>query len=62
MITIPPGEGGGIVSAVAAANVAVQDFAASMVTEPVVQPVPDQPAKVEPEAGVAVRETTVPLL
>ena len=33
-----------------------------MVTEPVVQPVPLQPPKVEPEAGVAVRVTMVPLL
>ena len=37
-------------------------MAAFMVTEPVVQPVPLQPEKVEPEAAVAVRVTTVPLL
>ena len=43
-------------------NVAVQDMAAFIVTVPVVQPVPLQPAKVEPEAGVAVKVTTVPLL
>ena len=40
----------------------MQDVAVFMVTEPVVQPVPLQPAKVEPDAGVAVRVTTVPLL
>ena len=33
-----------------------------MVTEPVAQPVPDHPAKVEPEAGVAVKVTAAPLL
>jgi hypothetical protein len=43
-------------------NVAVQVPSAFMVIEPLVQPVPLQPAKVEPEAGVAVRVTTVPLL
>ncbi len=32
------------------------------VTEPLEQPVPDQPAKTEPEAGVAVSVTAVPLL
>ena len=40
----------------------MQEVAAFMVTEPVLQPVPLQPAKVEPDAGVAVRVTTVPLL
>jgi hypothetical protein len=35
---------------------------AFMVTVPVVQPEPDQPAKVEPAAGVAVKVTDVPLL
>ena len=35
---------------------------AFMVTVPVVQPEPDQPAKVEPAAGVAVKMTEVPLL
>ena len=43
-------------------NVAVQDVAAFMVTEPVAQPVLLHPAKVEPDAGVAVKATTVPLL
>ena len=43
-------------------NVAVQDMAAFMVTEPVVQPVPVQPANVEPDAGVAARVTVEPLL
>jgi hypothetical protein len=33
-----------------------------MLTTPVLQPVPLQPAKVEPEAGVAVSVTVVPLL
>ena len=33
-----------------------------MVTEPVVQPVPLHPAKVDPDAGVAVKATTAPLL
>jgi hypothetical protein len=45
-----------------AVKLAVQDLAAFMVTEPEAQPEPLQPAKVEPEAGVAVRATTVPLL
>ena len=45
-----------------AVKFAVQDVAPFMVTEPEVQPEPLQPAKVEPEAGVAVRVTTVPLL
>ncbi len=40
----------------------MQEVAAFMVTEPVLQPVPLQPAKVEPEAAVAVRVTAVPLL
>ena len=35
---------------------------AFIVTAPVVQPVPLQPAKVEPAAGVAVKLTIVPLL
>ncbi len=48
--------------AVLAVKVAVQDVAAFKVTEPVLQPVPLQPVKVEPDAGVAVRATTVPLL
>ena len=43
-------------------NVAVQVVVAVIVTEPVEQPVPDQPAKVEPEAGVAVKVTAAPLL
>ena len=37
-------------------------FIVTIVTEPVVQPVPLQPAKVEPVAGVAVKVTEVPLL
>ncbi len=37
-------------------------MAAVIVTEPVLQPVPLQPAKVEPDAGVAVKVTTVPLV
>jgi hypothetical protein len=32
------------------------------VTEPLEQPVPDQPANAEPEAAVAVKVTAVPLL
>ncbi len=32
------------------------------ITEPLEQPVPDQPAKIEPGAGVAVSVTAVPLL
>jgi hypothetical protein len=43
-------------------NVAVQEVAAVIVTEPVLHPVPVQPAKVEPDAGVGVKVTTVPLL
>jgi hypothetical protein len=43
-------------------KVAVQLLFASMVTTPLLQPVPVQPAKVEPEAGVAVSVTSVPLL
>jgi hypothetical protein len=43
-------------------KVAVQVVLAESVTEPLVQPVPDQPAKVEPEAGVAVSVIAVPLL
>ena len=43
-------------------NVAVQEVAAFMVTEPEEHPVPLQPVKVEPDAAVAVRVTTVPLL
>jgi hypothetical protein len=42
-------------------NVAVQVLAISIVTTPVLQPVPVQPAKVEPEAGAAVSVTSVPL-
>ena len=42
-------------------NVAVQVVLVFIVTEPL-QPVPDQPAKVEPKAGVAVKVTAVPLL
>ena len=45
-----------------AAKFAVQEMAAFMVTAPEVQPVPLQPAKVEPDAAVAVKVTTVPLL
>ena len=44
-------------------NVAVTDFAASIVTTHVpvpVQPAPVQPANVELAAGAAVRVTTVP--
>jgi len=44
------------------AKLAVQVLLASMVTEPLLQPLPDQPAKVEPKAGVAVKVTAVPLL
>jgi len=40
----------------------VQVVLAVIVTLPVEQPVPDQPAKVEPEAGVAVKVTAVPVL
>jgi len=43
-------------------KVAVQVMLAFMVTVPVVQPEPDQPANVEPAAGVAVKVTEVPLL
>ena len=43
-------------------NEAVQVMLAFMVTVPVLQPEPDQPAKVEPAAGVAVKVTEVPLL
>ncbi len=43
-------------------KVAVQVAAAFMVTEPVLQPEPLQPVKVEPEAATAVRVTIVPLL
>jgi hypothetical protein len=43
-------------------NEAVQVVLAFMVTVPVVQPEPDQPANVEPAAGVAVKVTEVPLL
>jgi hypothetical protein len=43
-------------------NVAVQVLLALSATVPVVQLAPDQPAKVEPEAGVAVRAIDVPLL
>ncbi len=41
---------------------AVQVVLAFRVTEPLEQPVPDQPAKIEPEAGVALRVMAVPLL
>jgi hypothetical protein len=42
-------------------NVAVQDLFADIVTTPSKQSVsPLQPANVDPTAGVAVRETTVP--
>ncbi len=37
-------------------------MAAVIVTDPVLQPVPLQPAKVEPDAGVGVRVTMVPLV
>jgi hypothetical protein len=40
----------------------VQVVLAVIVTEPLEQPVPDQPANVEPEAGVAVKVTAAPLL
>jgi hypothetical protein len=43
-------------------NVAVQVRATVMLTTPVLQPVPLQPAKVEPEAGAGVKVTEVPLL
>jgi hypothetical protein len=45
-------------------KVAVTDWSAFMVTEQAAVPVqaPLQPVNVEPEAGVAVRSTTVPLL
>jgi hypothetical protein len=43
-------------------NVAVQVKLALMATVPVVQPEPDQPAKVEPAAGMAVKVTELPLL
>lgn len=37
-------------------------MAAFIVIDPVPQPVPLQPAKVEPDAGVGVKVTAVPLL
>ncbi len=40
----------------------MQVVLAFSVTEPLLQPVPDHPAKVEPEAGVALSVTVVPLL
>jgi hypothetical protein len=43
-------------------NVAVQVVLVFIVTEPLLQPVPDQPANVDPKAGVAVKVTAVPLL
>jgi hypothetical protein len=43
-------------------KVAVQEVLALSETVPVVQPVPDQPAKVESAAGLAVITTEVPLL
>ena len=43
-------------------NVAVQDLAAVMVTEPLLLQSPLQPAKVEPEAGTAESVTWVPLV
>ena len=45
----------------AALNTATQERAAVIVTTPPVQPVPLQPPKVDPLAGVAVSVTTVPL-
>jgi hypothetical protein len=44
-------------------NVAVQLFATFIVTEPSVQSVsPDHPANTDPDAGLGVNVTTVPLL
>jgi hypothetical protein len=43
-------------------KVAVQVLLASMVTAPLAQPVPLQPAKVEPAAAVAIKVTRAPLL
>ena len=43
-------------------NVAVQFVSPFRVTDPVVQPVPLQPAKTEPAVGVAVKVMTEPLL
>jgi hypothetical protein len=49
--------------AAAKLNVAVTDLAASIVTVQVLpEQAPDQPAKVLPEAKLAVRVTDVPLL
>ena len=56
------GGGGGGGGTTTVSNVAATDLAASMVTTQAVVPAqaPDQPANTEPEAGVAVSETTVP--
>lgn len=43
-------------------NVAVQPMLPVIVTVPAAVQLPDQPANVEPEAGVAVNVTAVPLL
>ena len=43
-------------------NVAVQPMLPVIVTVPAVVQLPDQPANVDPEAGVAVKVTAVPLL
>ena len=43
-------------------KVAVHVLLASMVTAPLAQPVPLQPAKVEPAEAVAIKVTRVPLL
>ena len=40
----------------------MQVVLAFIVTEPLAHPVPDQPAKVDPAAAVAVKVTTVPLM
>jgi hypothetical protein len=41
---------------------AVQDRLPFMVTDPALQPLPLQPEKMEPPAGIALRATTVPLV
>ena len=43
-------------------NVALQVVLAVIIREPVVQPVPLQPAKTEPVSGVAIRAIAVPLM